>query len=85
MFEVLRSPVDSKSVLKITFVEYGRVKLAVEDIEGEEAALLEDLYAADRKFSEYYNVGRVFAAAQSLFEIPHYWGKHLNTNIDLRQ
>lgn len=33
-----------------------RVKLAVEDIEAEEAALLEDLYAADRKFSEYYNV-----------------------------
>lgn len=40
--------------------QYGfccRVKLAVEDIEAEEAALLEDLYAADRKFSEYYNVG----------------------------
>jgi len=33
-----------------------RVKLAVEDIEAEESALLEDLYAADRKFSEYYNV-----------------------------
>uniref|UniRef100_A0A7I4B7A9 Uncharacterized protein n=1 Tax=Physcomitrium patens TaxID=3218 RepID=A0A7I4B7A9_PHYPA len=34
-----------------------RVKIAVEDIEAEEAALLEDLYAADRKFSEYYNDG----------------------------
>jgi HAUS augmin-like complex subunit 4 len=33
-----------------------RVKLAVEDVEVEEAALLVDLYAADRKFSEYYNV-----------------------------
>ncbi|GLJ10843.1 hypothetical protein SUGI_0136400 [Cryptomeria japonica] len=33
-----------------------RVKSAVEEIEREEAALLEDLYLADRKFSEYYNV-----------------------------
>uniref|UniRef100_A0A0D6QQZ6 AUGMIN subunit 4 n=1 Tax=Araucaria cunninghamii TaxID=56994 RepID=A0A0D6QQZ6_ARACU len=33
-----------------------RVKSAVEEIEREEAALLEDLYSADRKFAEYYNV-----------------------------
>ncbi|KAH9305598.1 hypothetical protein KI387_010002, partial [Taxus chinensis] len=33
-----------------------RVKSVVEEIEREEAALLEDLYSADRKFSEYYNV-----------------------------
>lgn len=33
-----------------------RVKSAIEEIELEEAALLEDLYSADRKFAEYYNV-----------------------------
>ncbi|KAG6544604.1 hypothetical protein Mapa_014026 [Marchantia paleacea] len=33
-----------------------RVKVAVETIEAEEWALLEDLFSADRKFSEYYNV-----------------------------
>ncbi|PIA57878.1 hypothetical protein AQUCO_00500058v1 [Aquilegia coerulea] len=33
-----------------------RVKLIIEEIEREEAALREDLYSADRKFSEYYNV-----------------------------
>lgn len=33
-----------------------RVKLIIEEIEREEAALREDLYAADRKFAEYYNV-----------------------------
>ncbi|KAI4390089.1 hypothetical protein MLD38_002237 [Melastoma candidum] len=33
-----------------------RVKLIVEDIEREEAYLRDDLYAADRKFAEYYNV-----------------------------
>ncbi|KAJ7541491.1 hypothetical protein O6H91_10G062100 [Diphasiastrum complanatum] len=33
-----------------------RIKLAVEVIELEESALLEDLYSIDRKFSEYYNV-----------------------------
>ncbi|XP_024519609.1 AUGMIN subunit 4 [Selaginella moellendorffii] len=33
-----------------------RVKAAVESNESEEAALLSDLYSADRKFSEYYNV-----------------------------
>lgn len=33
-----------------------RVKLLIEDIEREEAALRDDLYSADRKFAEYYNV-----------------------------
>ncbi|KAL9383557.1 hypothetical protein Peur_023880 [Populus x canadensis] len=33
-----------------------RVKLIIEEIEKEEAALREDLYSADRKFAEYYNV-----------------------------
>lgn len=43
-------------ILGIALELFCRVKLAVEDIEAEESALLEDLYAADRKFSEYYNV-----------------------------
>ncbi|XP_071730219.1 AUGMIN subunit 4 isoform X2 [Rutidosis leptorrhynchoides] len=33
-----------------------RVKLIIEDIEREEGALREDLYSADRKFAEYYNI-----------------------------
>ncbi|XP_031402297.1 AUGMIN subunit 4 isoform X1 [Punica granatum] len=33
-----------------------RVKSIMEDIEREEVALREDLYSADRKFTEYYNV-----------------------------
>ncbi|CAL8151698.1 unnamed protein product [Prunus armeniaca] len=33
-----------------------RIKLIIEETEREEAALQEDLYSADRKFSEYYNV-----------------------------
>lgn len=33
-----------------------RIKSAVEEVEREEVALLEDLYSADRKFAEYYNV-----------------------------
>ncbi|KAF5478911.1 hypothetical protein F2P56_005433 [Juglans regia] len=33
-----------------------RVKLTIEEIEREEEALREDLYSADRKFGEYYNV-----------------------------
>ncbi|KAL9678016.1 hypothetical protein QQ045_015854 [Rhodiola kirilowii] len=33
-----------------------RVKFIIEEIETEEAALREDLYSADRKFAEYYNV-----------------------------
>jgi HAUS augmin-like complex subunit 4 len=32
--------------------------LIIEEIEKEEAALREDLYSADRKFAEYYNVSR---------------------------
>lgn len=36
--------------------EYIRVRLMTEDLEGEEAALKEDLYSADRRFTEYYNV-----------------------------
>jgi len=32
------------------------VKLLIEDIEREEAALRDDIYSADRKFAEYYNV-----------------------------
>lgn len=33
-----------------------RVKIMIEEIEREEEALKEDLYSADRKFAEYYNV-----------------------------
>ncbi|CAL5384305.1 unnamed protein product [Camellia sinensis] len=33
-----------------------KVKLIIEEIEREEAALREDFYSADRKFAEYYNV-----------------------------
>ncbi|KAF5461103.1 hypothetical protein F2P56_020924 [Juglans regia] len=33
-----------------------RVKLIIEEIEREEAALQEELYSADRKFADYYNV-----------------------------
>lgn len=33
-----------------------RVKLLIEEIETEESSLREDLYSADRKFAEYYNV-----------------------------
>ncbi|CAM8949689.1 unnamed protein product [Rhodiola kirilowii] len=33
-----------------------RVKFIIEEIETEESALREDLYSADRKFAEYYNV-----------------------------
>ncbi|XP_076935133.1 AUGMIN subunit 4-like [Bidens hawaiensis] len=33
-----------------------RVKLIIEEIEREEGALRQDLYSADRKFAEYYNV-----------------------------
>ncbi|XP_074590432.1 AUGMIN subunit 4 isoform X1 [Curcuma longa] len=33
-----------------------RVKLIIEEIEREEAVLLEDLYSMDRKFAEHYNV-----------------------------
>lgn len=33
-----------------------RIKLFIEEIEREEALLLEDLYSMDRKFAEHYNV-----------------------------
>ena len=33
-----------------------RVKLIIEEMEREETALRDDLYSADRKFAEYYNV-----------------------------
>ncbi|KAM5579093.1 AUGMIN subunit 4 [Rosa sericea] len=33
-----------------------RVKLIIEEMERDEAALQDDLYSADRKFAEYYNV-----------------------------
>ncbi|XVF70705.1 hypothetical protein PTKIN_Ptkin11bG0184000 [Pterospermum kingtungense] len=36
-----------------------RVKLIIEEIERDEVALREDLYSADRKFAEYYNVGEL--------------------------
>ncbi|TYH74894.1 hypothetical protein ES332_D05G435300v1 [Gossypium tomentosum] len=36
-----------------------RVKLIIEEIEREEAALREDLYSTDRKFSEYYSVEQI--------------------------
>ncbi|KAB2032922.1 hypothetical protein ES319_D05G412200v1 [Gossypium barbadense] len=36
-----------------------RVKLIIEEIEREEAALREDLYSTDRKFAEYYSVEQI--------------------------
>lgn len=36
--------------------EYIRVKSITEELEREEAALKEDLYSAERRFTEYYNV-----------------------------
>jgi hypothetical protein len=47
------------SVLKLPGflgVETFRVKSVIEEIELDEGGLLEDLYSADRKFAEYYNV-----------------------------
>lgn len=35
---------------------FGRVKLIIEEIEKEEALLLDDLASMDRKFAEHYNV-----------------------------
>jgi hypothetical protein len=40
----------------LLFLEWHRVKLIVEDVKVEEVALLVDLYVANRKFYEYYNV-----------------------------
>lgn len=36
--------------------DFIRVKLIIEEMERDEAALQDDLYSADRKFAEYYNV-----------------------------
>ncbi|KAJ6724591.1 AUGMIN SUBUNIT 4 FAMILY MEMBER [Salix viminalis] len=46
------SPVNQNSTARLP----ERVKLITDEIEKEEAALREDLYSADRKFAEYYNV-----------------------------
>ncbi|KAK6946916.1 HAUS augmin-like complex subunit 4 [Dillenia turbinata] len=46
------SPINQNSSARLP----ERVKLIIEEIEREEAALREDLYSADRKFAEYYNV-----------------------------
>jgi HAUS augmin-like complex subunit 4 len=40
----------------IFFFPFDRVKLIIEEIEKEEAHLLEDLASMDRKFAEHYNV-----------------------------
>lgn len=40
----------------LTKTSINRVKLIIEEIEKEEAALRQELYSADRKFAEYYNV-----------------------------
>ena len=37
-----------------------RIKSVIEEIELDEEALLEDLYSADRKFAEYYNVIKAY-------------------------
>jgi hypothetical protein len=38
------------------YLPFDRVKLIIEEIEKEEAHLLEDLASMDRKFAEHYNV-----------------------------
>ncbi|KAL2322658.1 hypothetical protein Fmac_027037 [Flemingia macrophylla] len=55
-----------------------RVKLLIEEIEREETALRDDLYSADRKFAEYYNVyvqafstGTIFLVDTNIFQISH--------------
>lgn len=58
----------------LSFCATKRVKLIIEEIEREEAALREDLYSADRKFAEYYNVCeevymRIIYVGLSLFVI----------------
>lgn len=40
----------------LTKTSTNRVKLIIEEIEREEAALRQELYSVDRKFAEYYNV-----------------------------
>ncbi|XXG60000.1 hypothetical protein AAC387_Pa04g1990 [Persea americana] len=48
--------IESSSVSQFPSRLPERVKLIIEEIERDEAALREDLYSADRKFAEYYNV-----------------------------
>ncbi|KAL5984205.1 AUGMIN subunit 4 [Asimina triloba] len=48
--------IDSSSISQFPNRLPERLKLINEEIEREEAALREDLYSADRKFAEYYNV-----------------------------
>ncbi|KAK1321518.1 hypothetical protein QJS10_CPA03g00219 [Acorus calamus] len=49
--------IDASSISQLSSVRLPeRVKLIIEEIEREEAALQEDLYSADRKFGEYYGV-----------------------------
>nr|XP_010935260.1 AUGMIN subunit 4 isoform X2 [Elaeis guineensis] len=49
--------IDSSSISQIASARLPeRVKLIIEEIEREEAVLLEDLYSMDRKFAEHYNV-----------------------------
>ena len=44
------------SIYHYLFFPFDRVKLIIEEIEKEEAHLLEDLASMDRKFAEHYNV-----------------------------
>lgn len=46
---------------------YLRVKIIIEEIERDEEALKEDLYSADRKFAEYYNVSSDFIIVWYIF------------------
>ncbi|XP_020680886.1 AUGMIN subunit 4 isoform X3 [Dendrobium catenatum] len=49
--------IDSSSISQISGARLPeRVKLIIEEIEREEALLLEDLYSMDRKFAEHFNV-----------------------------
>jgi len=43
------------------------VKLLIEEIEREETALRDDLYSADRKFAEYYNVCAQAFSTRTIF------------------
>ncbi|KAK9155729.1 hypothetical protein Sjap_003209 [Stephania japonica] len=57
MDAVLIDGVDSSPSNQVSIARLPeRVKLIIEEIEREEAALREDLYSADRKFAEYFNV-----------------------------
>lgn len=56
IFEVLSVTLYPAIYIVYIFFCLIRVKFIIEEIEREEAALREDLYSADRKFAEYYNV-----------------------------